>query len=194
MNIKTLIISAILGTSSVAVAEPFTYNATANISWNAHAHVGGPVIRDHRNDRFVRQPIRVTRPLRLHRGHVDNFNPRGEDWGYQDRGLVLASGLTFNYSDYRKDVIVGAGAGYLQRLQIVPDFGRTYIVKVAIEFTDGYVQTVRVDRSISGGRALDIDLDGNGRKVQRIFVYRAEGAAANYINARHRGSFSVLAL
>lgn len=186
MKIKALLITlGILGTSSVAMARPvLSYSAEASVNFGS-SH--GPVVRDHRwNPRPAPMPVRShQRPMR--------YDSWDNDF-YQHRAVVLGEGLYFGDTEYRKDIVVGA-QGRFRALELRSDGGATYIMKVVIEFADGGVQQIDINRTLRGYQAMTLDLDGrSSRAFHRIFIYRADGAEAHNMNRRHHGEFTVSAL
>ena len=191
MNIKALITSlAIVGSSSVAMARPATYSAQVNAS--ASFNLGfGPTVRDHRTPSTpTRAPI-VVRPTALHSDWGGRNDGRYE---YQPRPMMLADDLTFGNTEFRKDVIVGSNVGSFNTVRIEATAGRTYVQKVGIEFTNGVVQMIPVNRTFFNDQSMTFDLDGSNRQISRIFVYRADGEEAHHLNLAHRGEFAVTAL
>ncbi|MBS1120190.1 MAG: hypothetical protein H6Q90_2418 [Deltaproteobacteria bacterium] len=189
MNIKALITSlVVLGSSSVAMARPVTYSASVDASWSLG--YTAPVVRDHRTTRpVIVQPARM--PVSFER---DSWNNNRWEHTYQPRPQMLASDLTFLDSEYRKDILVGSDKGRFNTITIEANGGRTYVMKVGIEFTDGTIQPIEVNRTLRGGQGMTIDLDRRNRSISRIFIYRADGPAALNMNVRHYGEFLVTAL
>ncbi|MDB4963239.1 MAG: hypothetical protein JWP01_3238 [Myxococcales bacterium] len=206
MKIKALITTlAIIGSSSVAMARPVTVSGSANASWRFDTRPAPTttVVRDHRV-----QPVIVTpaHPAALragtrwnayaNAGWSDRYDDGFDDGRYnRPRALVLAEGLNFGNTEYRKDLVPGAGAGRFNALRIDSDGGQTFIVKVVVEFADGgAVQVVDLNRTLRGNQSMTIDLSGSARPLHRVLVYREDGGAAETINRRHNGAFTVTAL
>lgn len=186
MNIKALITTlGILGSSSIAMARPATYTASANASWS-FGYDSGPVVRDHRYD--TDRTVRTTRT----QFQRDRWADRpGYGYDYQPRGMTLAEGLQFGNSEYRKDILVGASAGRFNAIRLDSDGGTTFVKEVRVEFLDGGFQSIQVNRNLNGNGSMTFDLDGNNRPINRIFVYRADQEGLNW---RHNGEFSVTVL
>jgi len=184
MNIKALITTlAIVGSSTAAMANPVTTrvsaSARASLSWNFGSRYEQPMVRDHRSqqmDRWNNRPVREYE-------YEDDYEPR-----------FVADDLSFDSTEYRKDVTVGPDRFGFNTIEIAADGGRTYVQKVMVEFADNTYQTIAVDRTISRNQVLQFDLNGSNRQIGRIFVYRADGDAALHMNVPSRGAFSVTAL
>lgn len=177
MNLKILLpIAAVLGTSSVALARPAVYSGSVqgsvSINYQSPGVRNNPVrVRDHRT-----QPVR--------------------GWDYapapapaQPRMKLLADDLQFGATEYRKDIVPGAAAGKFDMLQLEGVSGRTFIMKVVVEFVGGGVQQFDLNTTLRKDQTLDLDLSGSRRQLNRVLVYRVD----SQINEVHRGEFAVLA-
>ena len=172
MNIKAIIASLVLGSSSVAMASP-----SVTVSATAQGSYGTTVVRDHRvdpncNDPAVSYP--AVQPV-YYGGDYGNANDRhiwrGERMPPVYRPVTLASGLHFA-GDGRKFITVGSEAGRFENLQISAAGGRTFIKQVYVQFENGQEQVIRnLDRALVGHDTLTLDLDGNRRAIRRIVVY-----------------------
>jgi len=208
MNIKAIIASLVLGSSSVALAAPsVAFKPTAT------DRLGATTQRDHRTDgtrervyrpiyRPAPAPIVIKpAPVAVYRP-IARPAPRGwftAGWGgswhrpsYQPvyQPVTLASDLSF-YGEDRKFITVGAQAGLFSKLELNGAEGRTFIKQVYVQFADGQEQVIRdLDRTLSNGECLTLDLDGNRRAIRRIVVY---GSAINNGWHRQQGAFSVTA-
>jgi hypothetical protein len=188
MAFKTKLITMLLiGSSSVAVAGPMARDhrvsagvsanvgASANVGVSANVGFGGSVsIRDHR-DPFERE------------------SPRFPGSRPGPKAMLLASGLHYEATQYRKDIVMTSEQGAFRGLSLQGDRGQTYLMKVVIEFADGDVQRVDLNRTLAAGQSLSIDLDGGFRAIHRVLVYRADGDEALTMNRQHRGDFNVFA-
>jgi hypothetical protein len=182
MNIKTIIASLILGSSSVALASPsVSFSATASGSYTApHSTT---VVRDHRFDPPTQVYTR-DRPVVWH----------GEPMPQVYRPVTLAADMHFA-NDGRSFITVGSGQGRFGSLQISAAGGRTFIKQVYVQFENGQSQVIRdLDRTLVGNQILTLDLDGGRRAIRRIVVY------GNPLNRgwngwrRAAGTFTVTAL
>jgi len=192
MNIKAIIASLILGSSSVALAAPsITVSATARGSYEA------PVVRDHRIDDDRATPV-ATRPTYQPTYHpIDDQAGRPVGWNGGGRKLppvyrpvTLASGVHFAPTG-RTSISVGSQAGSFGTLQISAAAGRTFIKQVYVQFANGQTQVIRnLDRTPAGNESMTLDLDGGRRNISRIVVY---GSAGNASWRRTPGAFTVTA-
>ena len=178
MNLKAIIASLVLGSSSLAMASPsVTFNAGAQGSY------GTTVVRD-RVQPAAPQPIAPTdyRDGGVWRG--------GRKLPPVFRPVTLASAAHFA-NDGRTFIKVGPQAGRFSTLQISAASGRTLIKQVYVQFENGQEQVIRnVDRTLAGNQTLTLDLDGNRRSIARIVVYGSDMFRGW---RRSNGSFNVIA-
>jgi hypothetical protein len=159
MNLKAIIASLVLGSSSVAMAAP-----SVTVSATVHGGYGSTVVRDHRYESppIMRPPVVVQSPPIMRPG-----------WKLPPvfRSVTVANDITFA-ADGRKFITVGAQAGTFGKLDISGAAGRTFIKQVYVQFDNGQEQVVRnLDRTLTNGECLTLDLDGNRRAIRRIVVY-----------------------
>jgi hypothetical protein len=172
MNLKAIIASLVLGSSSLAMASP-----DVTISASAKASYGTPV-----RGRIEPAPQPIFARDGLWRG--DRRLPPVY------RPVVLASNMHFA-NDGRTFIKVGPQQGRFGTLQISAARGRTFIKQVYVEFENGQSQVIRnLDRTLVGNQALTLDLDGNRRNITRIVVY---GSDMFHGWRRSNGSFTVTA-
>ncbi|NVB79009.1 MAG: hypothetical protein HOV81_11475 [Kofleriaceae bacterium] len=174
MALKTKLLTMLLiGSSSVAVAGPMVdHRVSANVGFG-----GSVTIRDHRDGAFdFQEPARFYGPERA-----------------RPQAQLLASGLHYERTQYRKDIVPTADQGKFRSLVLQGNRGDTFLVKVVIEFVGGGVQRIDLNRTLGAGQSVTLDLDGRRRAVQRILVYRTTDQDAATINRAHRGDFNVLA-
>ena len=162
MNLKAIIASVVLGSSSVAMAAP-----SVTVSATLHGGYGSTIVRDHRggyeSPPIMRPPVVVQRPPIM--------RPVGWKLPPVFRPVTLANDIAFA-RDGRKFITVGAQAGTFGKLELSAAGGRTFIKQVYVQFADGQEQIVRnLDRTLSNGQCLTLDLDGNRRAIRRIVVY-----------------------
>ena len=186
MNIKAIIASLVLGSSSVAMATP-----SVTVSAAVHDSYGTPVVCDHRADDAF--DTRCESPPIMGSGGWSGGGAweGGRPLPAVYRPVTLASGMHFA-NDGRTFITVGSQAGRFETLQINATGGRTFIKQVYVQFDNGQEQVVRnLDRMLVGDQSLTLDLDGNRRAIRRIVVY---GNGLNHAG-RHRGAgaFSVTA-
>jgi hypothetical protein len=226
MNIKAIIASLVLGSSSVAMAAPsVSFKPTAGDKY------GATTVRDHRTEGtrtpvarpsyrpiyrpapapivikpVIRPaPVAVVRPQPVHRGgwFTGGWSGGWNGWSqpvaqpvvyqppiYQPQPVTLASGLSF-YGEDRKFITVGAQAGLFGTLELNAAEGQSFIKQVYVQFDDGQEQVIRnLDRTLTPGQCLTLDLDGDRRAIRRIVVY---GTAINNGWQGAAGAFSVTA-
>ena len=164
MNIKAIIASLVLGSSSAAMAAP-----SVSFSATAHGSIGtasyGTIVRDQR--RPVAQPSQV-----YYRNRPTLW--RGTRMPPVYRPVTIASEMHFA-NDGRTFITVGSQAGQFQKLDISSATGRTFIQQVYVEFDNGQEQVLRnLDRTLVGNECLTLDLDGGRRGIRRIVVYGNE--------------------
>ncbi len=161
MNLKAIIASLVLGSSSVAMAAP-----SVTVSATVHGGYGSTIVRDHRgyeSPPIMRPPVVVQSPPIMQPGR----------WKLPPvyRSVTLANDTAFN-KDGRQFITVGAQAGTFGKIEISGAAGRTFIKQVYVQFDNGQEQAIRnVDRTLTNGECLTLDLDGNRRAIRRIVVY-----------------------
>lgn len=183
MNIKAIVASLILASSSAAMAAPAVT----------------VVARDHRAEATlslrpaytpVAQPV-YTQPAQpsYRSGWQSGWRP---DWR-STQPVTLASGLTFSKANAeRTSITVGRQAGQFGSLQINATSGSNLIKLINIVFADGTHQTVRnINRTLLASQSMTLDLDGDRRAIRDITVY---GSDLNNGWRRSVGSFTVTAL
>src|ERR1043166_9528636 len=144
MNIKAIIASLVLGSSSIAMASP-----GVTVSATAHGSYGTQVVRDHRFDDSYQAPAPIAQPIAA---------PAYAGWRRPMppvyRPVTLASGMSFA-RDGRTSITVGAQAGRFNTLQISGAAGKTLIKQVYVQFDNGQEQIVRnLNRVLVGSQSL----------------------------------------
>src|SRR5688500_13871242 len=125
MNIKAIVASLVLGSSSVAMAAP-----SVTVSATVHGEYGTPIVRGHREHRPSRPIMRppVVQPVRWTLPPV--YRP-----------VMLANELSFSgTASDRRFITVGAQAGRFEQLEIRGTAGRTFIKQVYVQFDNGQEQ------------------------------------------------------
>src|SRR5262245_29570894 len=134
MNIKALITTLVLGSSSVAMARPVSPEFVRD-------HRAHPAPADDCNDDTV-QTLPAPAPRPVYQTGTWN-RPVNWNWngGYyrQPAPMLLGSGLHFA-NDGRTFLHVGADKGLFNTVRIDGFTGRTLIEQVVIEFEGGQVQ------------------------------------------------------
>ena len=159
MNLKAIIASLVLGSSSVAMAAP-----SVTVSATVHGGYGSTIVRGHRHESppIMRPPVVVQSPPIMRPG-----------WTLPPvyRPVTLASDIAFA-QDGRRFITVGAQAGMFSKIELSGAGGRTFIKQIYVQFDNGQEQVVRnLDRTLGNGECLTLDLDGNRRAIRRIVVY-----------------------
>ena len=204
MNLKAILTTLALGSSSAAMAAPsVTFTAQGTIGNTSYATTvvrnrpaPAPVVSepcDPVTGAPIVQPISYgDDDYRYGDGRYDNNGGfwRGGRWlppAY--RPVTLASGMHF--SGGRTFITVGAQQGRFGTLQISGATGRTFIQQVYVQFENGQEQVIRnLNKTLYANQALTLDLDGNRRSIARIVVY---GNELNNGWRRQGGTFTVTA-
>ena len=99
------------------------------------------------------------------RGTADDFGPRHyrTTWVPLSASQPTRGGLAFDVSD----------AGTFTQLRLQTETGRARVDRLIVQFADGSDQVVSVNRALTG--YMDIPLDGNNRRIDRILVTGATG-------------------
>ncbi|HEX7840971.1 MAG TPA: hypothetical protein VF469_26020 [Kofleriaceae bacterium] len=190
MNIKLLLASLVLGSSSIAMASPAAPGVTVTTE-----SYGAVDIRDHRGDAGesarapIAQPVAQPVPSGIYRIGWHPGWDGGQPLPPVYRPVTLASGLHLP-ANSQTTINVGAQLGRFGTLQINATGGRTMVRQVYVQFADNQVQIVRnLDRTLAGNDSLTVDLDGDRRAIKRVIVYGAFGNQGR----RTGGTFSVTA-
>ena len=217
MNIKAIIASLVLGSSSVALAAPA-------VTVTARGSIGATVVRDHRAVADEDCDPEVTYPGQPVYGQPVYGQPVYEQPVYEQpvygqpaygqpvygqpvygqpvysppiwqgparHEVTLADGMHFA-NDGRTFITVGSQYGRFGALTISAAGGRSYIEQVYVQFDNGQEQVMRgLNRTLTGSARLTLDLDGNRRGIKRIVVY---GKEINGGFRRADGAFTVTAI
>jgi hypothetical protein len=178
MKLKVLTLALIVGSSSIAMADPsIRFQAYGHLSSGSTVRdhrVSSPTIRDHRAPQ-TRQPIRTH----------EFPNYRGDwviDHGYQPRSLVLARSVEFGGLDTRT-IYVGEQAGMFTTLRFDAIAGSPAIQQVSIRFDGTTGQAFHnLNVTLRRGQPLVLTLN-QARTIQKIVVY-----APGYGTAQRQGS------
>jgi hypothetical protein len=191
MNLKAIIASLVLGSSSLAAASPsVTFSASAHGSYGTGSY-GTTVVRDRLDpDCDPATGLPYARPIAQPVDYREGGVWRGHWQRPVSRPVLLASDMHFA-GDGRTFIKVGPQQGRFSTLQISAARGRTFITQVYIEFDNGQEQVIRnLDRTLVGNQTLTLDLDGNRRGIARVVVY---GSEMLHGWRRSNGSFNVFA-
>ncbi len=196
MNLKALITTLVLGTSSVALAQPVSFGASAQVDARFGYTPSGPAIRDHRPAEPMRPVAEPLRPVyappvvqqiddcsnlsvlangSTYTGPVGYASQWNRGWITLTQPTKIIHGLT--------QIPVGRDHGKFREIQIVADSGATNVTTVAIGFTDGTYQFVSVERTLDPNCApvtISLNSAARGRTIQRIVVNGSSNFGARY--------------
>jgi hypothetical protein len=179
MNLKTILVSLILGSSSIAMAAPAAAPATVTVVRDHAAGTEYTVVNDH-----------DAPPAKLTAGdYRDGQNWRGVAKPPVYRPVTLASSLRLGASG-RASITVGGQAGRFDTLQLTASAGKTFIQQVTVQFNNGQNQVVSLRRTLDGDETLAIDLAGSHREIRRIVITGNEIATGR---RRPYGAFTLTA-
>lgn len=142
---KAIITLLIVGTSSLAAANPISVRDTRHVDNHLQYNRGDHWYRDGRADRMRwRRPVLLAQNVRMIAQHHRNQAP-----------LRIA---------------LDPRVGGLEKLRLDHETGQMFVRSILVTYADGHRQTVRVNRSLSArDRAIVIDLR-HGR-VTGLYVY-----------------------
>ena len=165
-GMKALITLLIVGTSSVALAQPLT-------------------VRDHRDTRFAPPPITqpAPRPRPYHPGRYQ------QDMRYRATPVVLAQNVQLaqrgRFEQRPLHIDVDRRIGAIRKLRIDRDTGMARVDRIVVRLTNGRTLTYRVDRYLSA-RSPSIEIDLQRQAIDHMWIYGSP--------MRGRASFDVTAL
>ena len=183
MNMKAILASLILGSSSIALASPAAPGVTVssvsygtpNVTVRDHrldsAPYQSPAYSNWNDDDAYRAPIAqpVARPIYWRTGW------HGQPMPAVYRPVTLAAGLRLP-ANSQTEIKVGGQQGAFTTLKLEATGGRSFIRQVYIMFENGQEQILRnVNRTLTGNDCFTIDLDGGRRQINRVIVYGALG-------------------
>jgi hypothetical protein len=177
LKITALLTTLALGaTASIAMASPArldrngrfepaasdgVWTAPARPAWNDRARI----------DRAYEAPVRLDRSYRpaARRAALDDAGPRR----YRPTWVALSAPSPLTRAE---DCVEVRDRGTFTQLRVQADDSRARIDRVVVQFADGSRQVEDLDRAL-GGRSdfVDIPLDGNNRRIDRIIVTGATG-------------------
>ena len=80
----------------------------------------------------------------------------------------------------REDFLLMGNYGFIRTLQLRGLRGSTVVSKVTIEFMNDQAQVMNINQTLGAGSSININVQGAGRRIKRIFVYGQSGPAAMY--------------
>ena len=173
MNLKTTLVSLVLGSSSIALAAPAAPAPTpATIVVRDHA-AGTEYTTAAPNAAYVKDTQGWRGTVRS-----PDFRPP----------VKLASGLRLTRG--RTSIAVGSQAGKFNTLRLSAAAGKTFIQQVIVQFGNGHSQVVGLGKVLDGSDSLTIDLAGNHREIRRIVVTGNELSTGR---RRPYGAFTITA-
>lgn len=198
MNLKALITSLVLGSSSVALASPVSFGASAQVTASVGFGQAGPVVRDHRPApipppvRPIYQPIvqpapMPVRPVFQPPANDDCTNVRVGTTASEYIGPVAGRfGGWLNLTQPtriemgRELINLPANAGRFNTIQLRGAGGDTKIDSVLVQFKGGSYQFVHVNQTLCGNQTLNLDIPGRNQAVTRLVVYGSSERGARY--------------
>lgn len=179
MNLKTILVSLVLGSSSIALAAPA---APAPAPTSATV-----VVRDHAaGTEYTVTDAQTARPSAI--DDKDGQSWRGIPKPPVYRPVTLASGMRLTSG--RASIAVGSQAGTFDTLQLTASAGKTFIQQVTVQFNNGQNQVVGLRKTLDGNDSLTIDLAGNHREIRKIVVTGNELSTGR---RRPFGAFNIIA-
>ena len=160
MNLKALITTLVLGSSSVAMAHPVS--APAPVSQPVYQPVSQPIYRGPMPPQYapgyepaVYQP-QYQHPSWVSLGSVDH---------------IVDGQMTFRLGRAgRAGRFSGAGEQF-STLKLQSEAGKSLIQRVLIQFSNGRTQVVEVNQYLNASNpAITIDLEGRTRTIAKVTV------------------------
>lgn len=180
MNLKTILVSLVLGSSSIALAAPAPAPTSATVVVRDHA-AGTEYTAVNETDAVPAKPNAIY--------YRDGQSWRGVPKPPVYRPVTLASGMRLGTSG-RASIAVGSQAGKFDTLQLTASAGKTFIQQVIVQFHNGQNQVVGLRKTLDGDETLTIDLAGNHREIRKIVVTGNELSTGR---RRPYGAFSITA-
>lgn len=165
-KLKALIATLVLGSSSIAMAQPSFRDTSSSYDRSE---------RFDRSDRFGRDQ-RIDRDRRWDRD--EQTQPQfGGPRVYRTSWVSLAEPMQLSH---RRDAIDVNQRGTFTQLRLQTAAGTSFIQRVIVHFHDGGRQVVEINRTVDPThRMLQFLLDGNNRRVDGIsIVGRSQRGAA----------------
>jgi hypothetical protein len=172
MNLKTILVSLVLGSSSIALAAPAA-PAPAPASAAVREHAAGT-------------EYNTAAPNAIY--YKDGQSWRGMPKPPIYRPVTLASGMRLTGG--RTSIAVGSQAGKFDTLQLTASAGKTFIKQVIVQFNNGQSQVIGLGKLLDGSDRLTIDLAGNHREIRKIVVTGNELSTGR---RRPYGAFNITA-
>ena len=181
MNLKALVTTLVLGSSSVALADHDT----------SKAPYSAPTVRDHRLPGYQApvKPPGYQAPVYQAPAYQPPVQASG--WtvrpgffrrAFQTRPVLLANDT---HLMGRSLITVPAGSRMFTKLELRSNNGRTSIDRVVIELGNGQRQVVAMKKIVNGKGVVTIDLPGGARFIKSITLLG---------NSQRRATIDVIAV
>jgi hypothetical protein len=172
MNLKALITTLVLGSSSVAMAHPVSapiVDTRAPVADDCdHMHQApAPVYQPAPIYQPAPQPAPVYLPVRqpMPPQPAPIYQEGPYQWGWTTLGGVS------QIADGAMAFRVGRSGEQFSKLKLQSDAGKSLISRVLIQFTNGRTQAVEVNQYLTASNpAITIDLDGRARAIAKVTV------------------------
>ena len=184
MNLKALITTLVLGTSSAAIASPApSVKVSAEASFRFGTRPQGPVVRDHR---VYRAPTdRAPAPGWTRPGHqqrFDNIQLNGTSSSYIGPVFPLRGGYGWTpmtestqIRNTRQMITLNTS---VHALALQATSGSSQISLVKVLFADGRTQSISVNGTLSNSSTIYLNV--NQGQIQYITVYGTMTGNASY--------------
>jgi hypothetical protein len=199
MNLKALITSLVLGSSSLAMAAPTaTFSAGASVSFGYPSPSPAVIVRDHREPCSTHEttvpvnyrPVTIE-PIVYNNPQNTRINATGSEyvgsmpfqtmrWFRAPEWVPVTEPTRI---DNGREFFNLRNAGAFSRIQLFKNRGATFVKQVTIETFNPYsgrieTQVVRIDRELTS--SFTIDLAGGRRQINRVIVYGATAQGSAY--------------
>jgi hypothetical protein len=205
MNLKALITTLILGSSSLAMAQPVTFSAGAKVTVGFNSgYESRPVVVDHRRLPPVPAPAPVAdpcapapiaQPLPVVPVRPVYFNPDNTTVAATSSTYIGSKPFMTQYRDGRHWVALteptridsgrefinfGTDGARFSQIKLFNNRGSSHIQQIAIEFVGGGTQKVVLNQMLTSSNPITIDLTGGFRPINRIIVYGSTNFGSSY--------------
>ena len=207
MNLKALITSLVLGSSSLAMAQPTaTFSAGASVSFG-YPSPAPVIVRDHRtlDDDCDHRPVVAKQPV-YYRGYRPIVVTEPPVYNNPQNTRINATGSEYvgtmpfqtmrwfrapewvpvtepTRIDNGREFFNLHRTGAFSKIQLFKNRGSSFIKQVTIETLNPFTgrietQVVKIDRELTS--SFTIDLAGGRRQINRVIVYGATAQGSAY--------------
>jgi hypothetical protein len=164
MRFKSLLVTlGILGSSSLALADH---------GYNTNPYQQRRIETTWRD----RQPARFQQPA-----YRPDYRNDNRSYGYDQRYTTWQPLTALERLDRGGDLFDLSTRGRFTQLRLQNQSGRTLVRQIEIVFANGERQIVHCGRALEGNHAMiDVDLDGDARRIDKIFVDGRSGRDGSY--------------